>query len=726
MSMTHAATADTTSAILTMDSAGRVISPIPELLPHHFRELHFGSGLLVETIKAAGIRSEHALPKVLALLEAKTFPAKALPCIVYPYTDDQGRNGYARIKPDHPRTIKGKPVKYESPRGQSNQVYLPPGVAAVLASPAQELLLTEGEKKALAATQTGFPCIGLVGVYGWKQGKKENFLPALDRVAWNNRAVYIVFDSDLPDKPEVQDAENRLAAQLTQRGAKVRCARIPSGPAGPDGAPVKQGLDDYLVAVAARGDDPAVALRRLLESAEEPTPVSSGEIRQEASEIDAIAEARRFHVKTEREGVPRLVYWRGTWLYWSKGAYGEVPPSEVRGQVIKHLDLGYYKIGQSHTSNVLDGLKAIALLPHRIEPPHWIGDGAPAWDSLDILACRNGLVHLPTLIAEKPDYMRPATPKLFTTAAVDYDFRPDPPRPDAWLEFLDDLWPDDPDSISALQEWFGYTLTPDTRLQKILLCVGPKRSGKGTIARVQRAMVGKENVCGPTLASLSQNFGLWPLVGKSVAIVSDARLGGKTDSQIVVERLLSISGEDALTIDRKNLEPITTKLHTRLMIFSNELPRLGDSSGALAGRMILLRLTRSFFGHEDHGLTDRLLTELPGILRWSIEGWRRLRERGRFVQPTAADELMTELNDLTSPVSVFLRECCNIGPAYEVRRSDLYDAYASWAKEHGRDRIEDEIGFGRSLRASLPSVRSPNRREDGGNRCRYYSGVGLK
>ena len=58
-----------------------------------------------------------------------------------------------------------------------------------------------------------------------------------------------------------------------------------------------------------------------------------------------------------------------------------------------------------------------------------------------------------------------------------------------------------------------------------------------------------------------------------------SRLGGRTDSQIVVERLLSISGEDALTIDRKNLEPTTVKLPTRLMVFSNELPRLGDSSG---------------------------------------------------------------------------------------------------------------------------------------------------
>ncbi len=60
----------------------------------------------------------------------------------------------------------------------------------------------------------------------------------------------------------------------------------------------------------------------------------------------------------------------------------------------------------------------------------------------------------------------------------------------------------------------------------------------------------------------------------------------------MVERHLcsEISGEDALTIDRKNLKPLTITLPTRLLILSNELPRLGED-GAMAKRFILLRLT---------------------------------------------------------------------------------------------------------------------------------------
>ena len=60
----------------------------------------------------------------------------------------------------------------------------------------------------------------------------------------------------------------------------------------------------------------------------------------------------------------------------------------------------------------------------------------------------------------------------------------------------------------------------------------------------------------------------------------------------MTERLLSISGEDSLSIDRKNTTAVESKLDTRLMLLSNELPRLSDVSGALAGRMIILRLSR--------------------------------------------------------------------------------------------------------------------------------------
>src|SRR5262249_50608 len=153
--------------------------------------------------------------------------------------------------------------------------------------------------------------------------------------------------------------------------------------------------------------------------------------------------------------------------------------------------------------------------------------------------------------------------------------------------------------------------------------------------------------------------------------------------------LLSISGEDAQTIDRKFLSPVTAKLYSRFMLFTNELPKLHDSSGALPGRMILLRLTRSWYGQEDTTLTDRLLTELAGILLWAIVGWQRLRERGHFVQPDDGKGMIDELTDLASPVGAFVRDCCVVGPTHQIEHSVLFDSWKRWCEEQGREHPGD-------------------------------------
>ncbi len=119
---------------------------------------------------------------------------------------------------------------------------------------------------------------------------------------------------------------------------------------------------------------------------------------------------------------------------------------------------------------------------------------------------------------------------------------------------------------------------------------------------------------------------------------------------MVVERLLSISGEDSLTVNRKYRDQWTGKLPARLMLCSNELPLLGDASMAVAGRFVSLLLSRSFYGKEDLKLESELVAELPGILNWALDGLGRLADQGRFTRPASTDEMLGTLQDLASPV----------------------------------------------------------------------------
>lgn len=690
---------------------------MPELLPHHLADLQL-SGLSDETIAACGFRSESKYERLAEILRWKKWPKRMGSALVIPFRGPDGDNGYCRLKPDTPRWDRNqKPIKYESPKGQSNHVFIPPNTFAVLDDPTAEMLITEGEKKAAKSDQDGYRCIGLVGVFGWKDGKSERLLPDLERISWQGRQVRIVFDNDSAEKPDVRDAESRLAVQLNNLGAIVKVVRLPDGPPGSDGKPTKTGLDDYLVA-----HGPA-ALRKLLDAAEDAEPIQGPQERIPAVLLDAYPEAKRWlSAEWTRDGELTLRRYADEWYGWLGWQYVRLPEGDMQAALTRYLSPNVTLINRGVVGNILHCVAAESNVPSRTELPAWLNQNGP-WPADEILATKSGLLHLPSLV-ENRECLLPPSPRFFSVNGLDYYFDPAATCED-WLRFLGELWPNDSESVATLQEWFGYCLLPDTRQQKILLLVGPKRSGKGTVARVVRAMVGPDNVAAPTLSGLGTNFGLWPLLGKSVAIVSDARLSGRSDLAQVTERLLSVSGEDAQTIDRKCMVPVTTRLKARFVILTNELPRLDDASGALASRMILLRLTRSWYGNEDTGLTDRLLGELPGILLWAIAGWDRLRKRGHFIQPESSRELIDDLERLTSPVAAFVADYCRVGEGAQSQVADVFAAWCAWCREHGRQRPGTEQVLGRDLRATIPTLRVTNLR-DGDQRHRFYEGLVLK
>ena len=718
------------------------------LTPRHLADLR-QSGLSDQQIAACGFHSVLASATVQKLLNWRRCNGQLGDCLAFPFFDAAGKpTGYVRLKPDSPRKAKhdGKPIKYESPKGSANRAYFPPATRTVLKDSTAPLILTEGEKKAAAADQHGFACIGLVGVYGWQRKMQRDadgkpvgeraLIPDLASIPWQGRQVFVCFDSDAATNPNVRRAEWYFAEALARMGAIVKVIRLPQGDAGPDGKPCKLGLDDFLLA---RGHD---AFRELLAAAVDPTPPEKGLTPNEAA--DDPHRLARLYISERCEHADGLTlrFWREEWNRWDGSAYRIVPEKELRAELtasakaeMDRVNVAAQKLADGDKpppmvrkvtgrmiADVAHALQSLTVLPSRIAAPAWI-DGDGPFPASETLACRNGLIHMPSLVAGK-DHFTPPTPRFFSPNCLDFDFNLLAPRPSAWLAFLAELWPNDPQSIGTLQDWFGYLLTPDTTQQKILLLVGPKRSGKGTVARVVRGLVGPENVACPTLSGLGTNFGLWPLIGKTVAMIQDARLGGRTDAAALAERLLSISGEDALTIDRKNLPPVTAKLYARFMLISNELPNLRDSSGALPGRMILLRLTKSWFGKEDTTLTDRLLAELPGILLWAIQGWRRLRTRGYFEQPDTGKDMADALAKIASPVGAFVAECCKVEAALQIEKAVLYGHWKKWCDAQGREHAGDAATFGRNLRAAEPTIGESYPRV-GDVRVYVYTGIGL-
>ncbi|MFJ9373786.1 phage/plasmid primase, P4 family [Streptomyces sp. NPDC101455] len=429
----------------------------------------------------------------------------------------------------------------------------------------------------------------------------------------------------------------------------------------------------------------------------------------------------------------QLVYrrWRASWMRWTGTCWREIDEAQIRKAMYERLEHVIFRVpakdGETEErdwaptkpkiSNLLDALGSITLISTDTDAPAWIDDqGATMEDQGLIVACENGLLRI------NDRALMPHGPGFFNLGSVPFAYDSAAKAP-TWERFLAQVWPDDADAIAALQEWFGYVLSGRTDQQKILLIVGPSRSGKGTIARVLKTLVGKENLAGPTLAGLGTNFGLSTLVGKPLAIISDARLSGNDSSQ-VVERLLTISGEDTIDVDRKWREVWTGKLPTRLMMLSNELPHFGDSSGVIAKRFVLLSMRVSWLGKEDPTLVDRLVAEMPGILNWALDGLARLQRTGRITQPQSSREAVTTMQDTASPTSAFVRERCMTGPACTVPVDALWTVWREWAEDNGVRAGTKQV-FGRNLLSVVPQLNRTRPRDAYGQQVATYSGITL-
>jgi putative DNA primase/helicase len=76
------------------------------------------------------------------------------------------------------------------------------------------------------------------------------------------------------------------------------------------------------------------------------------------------------------------------------------------------------------------------------------------------------------------------------------------------------------------------------------------------------------------------------------------------------------------------------------------------------------------------------MEELPGILKWAIEGcleWQRM-GLGVPVEVKNATESYREEMDV---LSAFIEECCELGPSHRTSASLIYGAYLKWCENNG-------------------------------------------
>lgn len=320
----------------------------------------------------------------------------------------------------------------------------------------------------------------------------------------------------------------------------------------------------------------------------------------------------------------------------------------------------------------------IAILPDQLDVDPWL------------LNCRNGTVDLRTgkLLPHQRAHL------LMKLAPVAYD--PGATCP-TWLAFLDVILRGDVEVIGFLQRFVGYALTGVIREHVLVTCYGTGSNGKGTFLATLLAMFGDYAWQGPPDLLMSKNVEGHPtdltgLFGARFATCSETESGRHFSEA----RVKTLTGGDRITARRMREDFWSFDPTHKLALATNHRPLIKSTDHGIWRRQMLVPFTVKIPNeHQDTQLPEKLRAELPGILRWAVEGCLAWQRHG-LGDASAIREATEAWRDESDVLGGFLEACCEQGPRAIVAAKELYARYLAYC-EANREEPLKQNPFGHRL-----------------------------
>lgn len=388
------------------------------------------------------------------------------------------------------------------------------------------------------------------------------------------------------------------------------------------------------------------------------------------------------------------------WFLYREGVWKPAKEDKINNIILERLD-SHFKDNNT-TKNTRDEIR------HRIEVT--TGVLLPMESVLNsfgnLLNVTNGMYDM------KTGKLLPHDTQYYSTIRLPYPHDPNAKCP-RWLQFVDEIFPDDEISQRVLQEWFGYCLTPDTRHEKALFCLGEGVNGKTKALKVLEHLVGPANCSHVPLDKLDMDFHTVSLFNKLLNLCIETEARELANTAAFKSIVSGETQEDAY----KYRDRFSFPVFARLCYATNHLPRFSDTSRGLYRRILALDFGQDFSLRKDKDLEEKLLAELPGIFQWALEGYRRLLERDEFETPPAMRNIIQDIRRSSSSVAAFVEDECmaldSAGSGQYVPNAALYGAYRHYCSENGKKPFSADVFFKELRRAVPPSCEFKVQRVDG-------------
>ena len=222
-------------------------------------------------------------------------------------------------------------------------------------------------------------------------------------------------------------------------------------------------------------------------------------------------------------------------------------------------------------------------------------------------------------------------------------------------------------------------------------------------------------------------FGREPMLGKLAALLGDVKSPRPADAETALEMILRISGGDPVGVNRKGIKQLAqVYLTIRFTMAMNNLPVFSDHARAFQARLAIIGFDKSYVGKEDPSLKQQLIKEAGQgkMINFALQGLKDLRRRRKFIVPDSSRPIMELMTQISSPVTIFVYECCELGEKYCISRDMLFDAWRGWCDVSGhRPGLREQ--FGRWLVSTVPMLKA-SRVRDNGRRIYMHKGIRLQ
>ena len=265
-------------------------------------------------------------------------------------------------------------------------------------------------------------------------------------------------------------------------------------------------------------------------------------------------------------------------------------------------------------------------------------------------------------------------------------------RCERWESFVQEIFPNDTDTLDFMQRWLGYSLAGDLSEEKMVMLHGEStRNGKSTLCECISAVMGDyaTSINPDSLGEQRRSDGTGP--SEDIARLNGIRFAvmpePKNTLRLDAGRIKQLTGGDTVNARFLGENSFTFKSVAHITANANSLPEVNDMTVFWSGRVLVVPFTRHFEEWEqDPHLKAKMSTEeaKSGILNWMLEGLRKYRQdrlKTSAAMQTALDEYRYESDKL----SRFIGDCLPVSedPGLKIRTEDVYANYQAWCRENG-------------------------------------------